>query len=257
MSTSSPAAPVSTTIEGAVGVIELSRAPHNFIDAACLASIVESAGQLEDRGVRALVLASTGRNFCAGADLGSGEDPNLRSSRHIYDVAVELFEIELPIVAAVQGKAIGAGLGLALVADFRVATPDTQFIANFSRLGFSHGFGMTETLVRAVGASRAAEILYSGRPVGGAEAQTIGLCSHLVDAAVLRETALEIADRISGLAPLAVRSIRRTLRGDLAARVAAALRRERQEQELLMRTADFQEGVAAARERRNPVFRAR
>jgi 2-(1,2-epoxy-1,2-dihydrophenyl)acetyl-CoA isomerase len=257
MTTSSPPAPVSTTIVGAVGVIELSRGPHNFIDAACLASIAESAGQLQDQGARALVLASAGRNFCAGADLGSGEDPNLRSSRHIYDVAVELFEIELPIVAAVQGKAIGAGVGLALVADLRVATPGTQFIANFSRLGFSHGFGMTETLVRAVGASAAAEMLYSGRPVAGAEAREIGLCSRLVDATALRETALESADGIARSAPLAVRSIRRTLRGDLAARVAAALRRERQEQELLMRTADFREGVTAARERRDPVFQAR
>jgi 2-(1,2-epoxy-1,2-dihydrophenyl)acetyl-CoA isomerase len=248
---------VDSRTDGHVGIIEIVRGPHNFIDASVLAAIVTAGRDLHAAGSRSLLLCSEGKNFCAGADISSGEDPNKHAARHIYDVAVELFELELPIVAAVQGKAVGAGVGLALVADVVVATPQTQFVANFSRLGFSHGFGMTETLVRAVGHSAATELLCTGRAVLGPEALELGLCRHLVEADQLRGEALTLSREFTTSAPLAVQAIRAMLRGDLAGAVARALRRERATQERLMATADFREGVNASGERRAPTFEGR
>jgi 2-(1,2-epoxy-1,2-dihydrophenyl)acetyl-CoA isomerase len=240
-----------------VGVIELNHGPHNFISTSVLAEVVARARELEQASCRALVLCSAGKNFCAGADISAGKDPNKGSSKHIYDVAIELFELNTPIITAVQGKAVGAGVGLALVGDICIATTETRFIANFARLGFSHGFGMTETLVRAVGHGTAAELLYTGRAVSGDEALSVGLCSRVVDPSELRSTAIDVARQIAAAAPLAVQSIRRTLRGDLPGLVAAALRTERRQQEILMTTADFHEGVTASNEHRDPAFEGR
>ncbi len=241
-----------------IAVVALNRPPANFIDAAYLDQIVTAVEGLADQ--LAIVLVSEGKHFCAGAALASGgAHSGARSAdgTHIYDVAMRLFEQTVPIVAAVQGNAVGAGLGLALAADFRVATPGTRFLANFAALGFHHGLGLTETLPRAVGAQRAAEMLYTAQPVLGPEALTIGLCDRLVPAEDLRAAALDFAGEIAANAPRAVRSIRETMRGDLAERVRIALVRERAEQDRLMQTADFAEGVAAAKEHRTPIFEGR
>jgi 2-(1,2-epoxy-1,2-dihydrophenyl)acetyl-CoA isomerase len=241
-----------------ITVIALNRPPANFIDAAYLDEIVTAVEESADQ--RAIVLVSEGKHFCAGAALASGgahSGSRSADGTHIYDVAIRLFEQTVPIVAAVQGSAVGAGLGLALAADFRVATPGTRFLANFAALGFHHGFGLTETLPRAIGAQRAAAMLYTAQPVLGPEALTIGLCDRLVPTEDLRAAALDFAGEIAANAPQAVRSIRQTMRDDLAERVRTALVRERAEQDRLMQTADFAEGVAAAQERRTPIFEGR
>src|SRR6202035_4586819 len=104
------------------------------------------------------------------------------STGSLYEEAARLFAARTPIVAAVQGAAVGGGLGLGLVADFRVAAPSTRFIANFSRLGLHQGFGITVTLPAVVGTQRAQEMLYTGRAVAGEEAARFGLCERLADA---------------------------------------------------------------------------
>lgn len=241
-----------------ITVISLNRPPANFIDAAYLDEIVTAIEQSADS--RVIVLVSDGKHFCAGAALsGGGAHSGSRSpdGTHIYDVAIRLFEQPVPIVAAVQGSAMGAGLGLALAADFRVATPGTRFLANFAALGFHHGFGLTETLPRLVGAQRSAAMLCTAKAVLGDEALAIGLCDRLVGAQDLRAAAMEFAGEIAANAPQAVRSIRQTMRADLAERVRVALVRERSEQDRLMQTADFAEGVSAAREHRTPTFEGR
>jgi enoyl-CoA hydratase/carnithine racemase len=241
-----------------VALVALNRPPANFVDAAYLDEIAAAVESAADQ--RAIVLASEGKHFCAGAALtGGGAHAGSRGAdgRHIYDVAIRLFEQPVPVVAAVQGSAIGAGLGLALAADFRIVTAGTRFAANFAVLGFHQGFGISETLPRVVGAQKAAELLMTGRHVEGAEALDIGLADRLVDDAELRPAAIALAGEVAAAAPLAVRSIRQTLRGDLAAAVRAAMTRERAEQDRLMRTDDFAEGVAAAREHRAPVFEGR
>jgi 2-(1,2-epoxy-1,2-dihydrophenyl)acetyl-CoA isomerase len=159
-------------------------------------------------------------------------------------------------VAAIQGGAIGGGLGLALAADFRVATPESRFAANFSLLGLHHGFGLSVTLPLVVGHQAATELLYTGQRIDGERAAGLGLCDRLVPIDELRSTATALAAEIAAAAPLAVRSIRDTLRGPLAEQVRAAVRRERAEQERLQRTSDFREGVKAARERRPARFEA-
>jgi 2-(1,2-epoxy-1,2-dihydrophenyl)acetyl-CoA isomerase len=150
--------------------------------------------------------------------------------------------------------AVGGGLGVALSADFRVASPDSRFSANFARLGIHHGFGVTVTLPLVVGAQRALELLYTGERVGGEQAHAIGLCDRLVSSDRLREAAVALAEEIAASSPLAVRAIRRTMRGHLADGIREATAREAAEQAKLFATSDFREGVSAAAERRTPRF---
>jgi enoyl-CoA hydratase/carnithine racemase len=170
---------------------------------------------------------------------------------------VRLFAAATPVVAAVQGSAVGGGLGVALSADLRVASEESRFVANFARLGIHHGFGLTVTLPAVVGRQRALELLYLGHRVKGAEAHEMGLCDRLVPAERIRSEACALAGEIAASAPLAVRAIRQTMRGDLAELVRAATEREAAEQAKLFVTDDFGEGVAAAAERREPRFGGR
>jgi enoyl-CoA hydratase/carnithine racemase len=141
--------------------------------------------------------------------------------------------------------------------DFRVAAPEARFSANFARLGFHHGFGLSVTLPRLVGPQAAAELLYTGRRVKGEEARELGLCDRLVPLARVRAEARALAAEIAASAPLAVVSIRETLRGDLSEAIRRATDREKAEQERLQRSEDFAEGVRAMAERREPRFRGR
>lgn len=235
-------------------LVEFSRPPHNHFDAALIGQIADAYEQLDaNPDCRAIVLCSVGKNFCAGANF-AGPNP---AEGDLYEQAIRLFSAGLPVVAAVQGAATGGGLGVALSADFRVATPDSRFSANFSRLGIHHGFGVTVTLPLVVGAQRALELLYTGARLGGEDAHAIGLCDRLVATDRLREEAVALAQDIATSAPLAIRAIRRTMRGELPERIRAATAAEAAEQASLFGTEDFREGVAAAAERRKPNFSGR
>jgi enoyl-CoA hydratase/carnithine racemase len=250
-----------------VATVEIHRPPHNYFDLALIQDIASAFEALDaDSRCRAIVLCSEGKNFCAGAQLGgaprarsqtraSVESPRSDAApRHLYDEAVRLFSTKTPVVAAIQGAAIGGGLGLALMPDFRVAAPEARFSANFARLGFHHGFGLSVTLPDLVGRQRAMELLYTGRRMRAEEALGIGLCDKIAPQEELRPIATEFAAEIALSAPLAVRSIRETLRGDLPGRIRAATDREKAEQERLQKTSDFREGVRAMGERRPPNF---
>ena len=239
-----------------VATAEIHRPPNNFFDFGLIASLADAFEALDaEPGCRAIVLCSEGKHFCAGANLGD-RDPGAQrgSERHLYEEAVRLFATRTPVVAAVQGAAVGGGLGLALMPDFRIAAPEARFAANFARLGFHHGFGLSVTLPALVGQQRAMDLLYTGRRVGGEEALRLGLCDDLVPLDGVRQKAHELAAEIALSAPLAVDSIRATLRGDLAERIRVATAHERVEQDRLQRTADFKEGVAAMAARRTPNF---
>lgn len=248
-----------------VGVVELCRPPDNFFSVAMVAGVADALEAFDaDDEVRAIVFAAQGKHFSAGADFsGSGSGASsgagsvIDTTERLYAAAVRLFRTRKPIVAAVQGAAIGGGLGLALAADFRVAAPEARFSANFARLGFHQGFGLSVTLPRLVGEQAAAELLYTGRRVSGEEAERLGLADRLVPLDGVRQAALAFAAEIAASAPLAVESIRVTLRGDLADRVAAATEREAAEQARLRATGDFAEGTRAMVERRPPEFRRR
>lgn len=241
-----------------IAIVEIQRGPNNFFDVAVLTRLAESLEELADGPTRAVVLCSEGKNFCAGANFTSDSPTGASGDQpHIYDVGIRLFEQPLPIVAAVQGAAIGGGLGLALAADFRVASAESRFAANFSLLGFHQGFGLSVTLPHVVGNQAAIDLLYTGRRIDGEAARGIGLVDHLVPAEHVRSRAIDLATEVALAAPLALRSIRHTLRGSLAADVRDAMVHERAEQERLTATADFREGVAAVSERRPGRFSGR
>lgn len=246
---------------GHVATIEIRRGPNNFIDTDMVAEIADA---LEDcdrtRDVRAIVLCAQGKHFCAGADFGSrGPDGVARPAkrgRHLYKEAQRLWRTGKPIVAAVHGSAIGAGVGLAVMADFRVTCPEARFSTNFTRLGFHPGFGLTETLPRLIGPQNAAMMFYTGRRLTGEDALAIGLADYCVSVEDVRPKATQIAAEIAGSAPLAIVSTRETLRRGLAEAVARATEREYEEQDWLRQTADFKEGTRAMGERRPPNFQA-
>jgi len=236
-----------------VATIELCQPPNNFFSMDLIAGVGDALENLDnDPACRAALLVAQGKHFCAGADFSDGG--RRYTTEELYSAAVRIFRTDTPVVAAVQGAAIGGGLGLALSADFRFASPEARFSANFARLGFHQGFGLSVTLPRLVGAQAAAELLYTGRRVKGDEAVELGMADHLVPLADLRSQAHKLAVEIATSAPLAVRSIRRTLRGDLADQVQAATDHEAQEQAWLQATNDFAEGRTAMAERRTPNF---
>ncbi|MCM3884281.1 enoyl-CoA hydratase/isomerase family protein [Frankia sp. R82] len=247
------------TRPGHVAVVELRRPPYNYFDVPLVSALAETYERLAaDGDVRAIVLAAEGRHFCAGADFtGASSSAPLTADEGapaLYRMALRLFAAPLPVVAAVQGTAIGGGLGLALSADFRVATPESRFVANFARLGLHQGFGISVTLPAVVGRQKALDLLYTGRRVDGTEAFEIGLADRLVATADLRDAAVEFATGIAASAPLAVRSIRATMWADLLPAIEAVTARESAEQAALRDTADFTEGTRAQAERREPRF---
>lgn len=249
---------LNVSVSGHVGILEMNNGPANFFDAGLLAAVADAAERLQaGRDCRALVLCSAGRHFCAGADFGSdaGEDRG-RADRaaELYQQGARLFDIELPVVAALNGAAVGGGLGLACAADFRVGSAATRLQANFAALGFHHGFGLSVTLPRVVGEQRALDLLLTARRVGGEEARGLGLLDVLAEAGSERDAALELAQTLAAGAPLAVRSIRATMRGGLAEQVRQCLKRELAEQARLWQTRDSQIGIEASIARTVPQF---
>jgi enoyl-CoA hydratase/carnithine racemase len=237
-----------------VAVVRMHRPPNNYFDSALIEELAFAYEELGSSAwCRAIVLAAEGKHFCAGLDFSSSAGQDIAE---LYRQALRLFAAPLPVVAAVQGAAIGGGCGLAMSADFRVATPSSRFSANFARLGFHHGFALTVTLPAAAGRQAATELLLTGRRVGGAEALALGLCDRLAGDAEgeLLADALAFAGELATSGPLAVRAIRATLRDGLVEAARASMEHECAEQLALSDTADFAEGVLAATERRDPRF---
>lgn len=150
-----------------VALLEIRRPPHNHASVEMLGELADTLARIDaDPGIRCTVLAAEGRVFCAGADFSGGaQDP-----APFYVQAMRLFRTAKPVVAAVHGAAVGAGLGLALAADFRVTCAEARFSANFNRLGFHPGFGLSVTLPRLVGPQQASVLLFTGRRIDGVQA---------------------------------------------------------------------------------------
>jgi len=241
---------------GHVAVLTFARPPLNFISVDLVRDIADALERLDGDGdCRAVVLQADGKVFCAGAELDnpqgvSGMDAILA----LYGQAIRIFATETPIVAAVQGAAVGAGLGLALVGDFRVASAQARFTANFVKLGFHPGFGLTHTLPRLIGAQRAGLMMLTGRRIKPDEALAWGLVDEVVPDSKLRAAALRLAEEIAEAAPLGVAATRKTLRAGLVEAVKEAMRHEHAQQALLRDTEDFAEGVRSVAERRAGKF---
>lgn len=254
---------IGTERQGHVLLVELQRPPHNHFSLEMIEAVADAFDEgARDLDVRCGVLAAEGRSFCAGADFGGGNGEGdglggLSSTERLYAAAARLCAVDLPWVAAVHGPAIGGGLGLALTANLRVTCPEARFSANFARLGIHQGFGLSVTLPELLGPSKASLVLLTGRRFKGDEATELGLADVCVPQDEVRASALALASEIAEAAPLATRSINRTLRAGLAERVRQVTRLEAGEQARLSRTADAAEGIASVIERRPGRFTGR
>jgi enoyl-CoA hydratase/carnithine racemase len=240
--------------------IGMNRPPANYFDEQLIRSIADALDEVDQSPhARAAVLYSLTRHFCAGADLqgravASPIDPKEGASR-LYAQALRLFNARTPIVAAVGGAAIGGGLGLAMVADFRVASTRASFSANFSRLGFFPGFGLTASLPRVIGHQHANRLFYTGERISAARAFEIGLVDQLSEEGQELDSAIEFAREIALSSPRSVALLRRTFREAVLQAVESAIPVENAHQISLMTDPDFAEGIQAASERRLPNFR--
>lgn len=254
---------------GHVVVVELQQGPHNFASVQVMNDLADALEAATADGARAGVVCSEGKSFCAGAQFSGDEGTraanfgggliNAESSPigAFYESAVRIFNVTIPLVAAVHGPAVGAGFGLATACDLRVMATETFMACNFVRLGIHPGFGISLTLPELVGPARASDILLTGRRLGGQECFDLGLANRLVPSDQVRDTAIALAAEMASAAPLAVQATRATLRDGLAQRVRERLLHERATQDRLSATKDAEEGIAAMLERRDPVFHAK
>ena len=220
----------------------------------------------DDPSVRCVVITGTGNSFCSGADLGGfveqGGGRSVLVHREMlsayYRTFLDVRDLPVPTVAAVNGPAIGAGLNLALCCDLRLASPSARFGATFVRIGIHPGGGATHMLVRLVGPARAAEMVLTGSIVEAADAVSIGLANRLVatDESLLDE-ALALAGVIAANAPAAVRASKRALRLAQDSSFEAVLEVEALAQAASQTAEDAAEGWTAFREKRPPRFTGR
>ena len=247
-----------------VALLEIQRPPNNFFDVTLIEDMGDAFEDLDkDASARALVLASQGKHFCAGANFGdrSGQREcaarTARTGNPLYTAAVRLFACGKPVVGAIQGAAVGGGFGLAVMPDFRVVCPEARFTANFVKLGFHPGFSLTHTLPKLIGRQKANLMFMTGRRIGGEEACRWGLADVLTTRERLRDEAVRLAAEIAENAPLAVVSVRATMRKGLADAVQRQTDHEFIEQHRLQQTEDHKEGVRAVAERRPGNFKGR
>lgn len=254
---------VSVSLDGHVATISFWDGANNHLSLGLLTRIADSLENLDrEDACRCVILKSEGRVFCAGAKLAQEEVQSAHEEQResdnredpYYTQAVRLYSTRKPIIASVQGAAVGAGLGLALAADFRVCSPAARFVANFVALGFHPGFGITAVLPRIIGQQNAALMLLTGRRIKPDEALQMGLVDVLAHAYDLEAETCKLAREIALNAPLAIEETRATLRAELADLVRKQTSLESAKQHRLANTSDFAEGLNAVRERRPGNF---
>jgi enoyl-CoA hydratase/carnithine racemase len=218
----------------------------------------------EDRAARALLVTGAGRAFCSGGDTGwIGSEPDasidyLRTRMiRFYREWLSVRDLEIPTIAAVNGAAIGAGLCLALACDLRYAAPGARLGAPFTSLGMHPGMAATWLLPDVVGLAAARELLLTGRIVEAEEARAIGLVNRVLAGDDFLTEATEIAAGVAAAAPIPTRYTTTALRQGGHASFEAAVQWEALAQPITLATADLQEGLSAARDKRRPEFTGR
>jgi enoyl-CoA hydratase/carnithine racemase len=258
-------APVLFHRDDTIGVITLNRPDNrNSMTPELLDEFAAVVARVRaDHELRCVVITGRGSCFSAGADFrsqvqrqGTGRalQPHERSYA-MYAPFLSVLDIEVPVIAALNGHAVGGGFGLALVCDVRIASRESRYGANFVRLGLHPGLGISYLLPRLVGVSRAAEMLLTGRLVQGDEAERIGLASSAVAGDQVLPRAMDLARDIAANAPIAVRTTKRSLYQGLDWRPREAALHEALVQAETLATDDVKEGIAALLEKREPRFR--
>ncbi len=221
---------------------------------------------LKDASARAIVVTGAGTGFCSGLDLDEAltlpdmtPHEMMLGQQHWAGAFVKFHELPQPVIAAVNGAAAGGGLGLALAADIRIASPAARFNAAFVRIGLSAGdVGVSWSLPRVVGLGHAAEIMLTGRFVGAEEAATIGLVNRVVPADELLDAAFEVAGQIASNTPFGVTLTKRVLNANVdAGSLSQAVEVENRGQTLATRGEDFREALGAFRDKREARFTSR
>jgi 2-(1,2-epoxy-1,2-dihydrophenyl)acetyl-CoA isomerase len=254
---------------GAILTLELERPEQrNAIDDVMMAGLIEAldlAGR--DESVRAIYLSGAGDHFCGGADViarnaDTGQRPRVGSiQRRLPSLAHRLIplvcEIQVPVVCAVKGFAVGIGLQLAAAADFTVAAVESTFWAPFSERGFTPDSGATWLLPRLVGLARARELLLLGRRLSGVEAVEWGFVHQAVPHEEVDTVALELVDRLAAGPTVSLGLTKWLLHSGNALPLGGHLRNEAFALEVSSRSEDFREGLGALKERRSPEFKGR
>jgi enoyl-CoA hydratase/carnithine racemase len=250
-----------------LGVLRLNRPnERNSMTAELLDAFAARIEEVKrDAHLRCLIVTGSGPCFSAGADLKSqiqrhGDGPTRmphEASFAMYTSFLALLDVEVPVIGALNGHAVGGGFGLALLCDIRIGNAQARYGANFTRLGLHPGLAIAYTLPRLIGLPRASELLYTGRLVDGVEAERLGIVSRAVPPDEVMAAATQLARDIASAAPLAVRATKATLRGHLAWEVREAARREAFAQAATVTTEDFKEGMAALFDKREPNFSGR
>jgi len=228
-------------------------------------SWVRAVDQLSsDRTVRVVVVTGEGSAFCSGGNtswIASEPDATVDHLRTrmiaFYRAWLSIRRLEVPIIAAVNGAAIGAGLCLALACDLRYAASGAKLGVPFVKLGMHAGMGGTHLLPEVVGEAHAKDLLLTGRVVDADEALRIGLVSRVLDPATFQADVLAIAEGIAAGAPIATRLTTLALRDGGHTDLETALQWEALAQPITLATADLQEGIAASKEKRPPNFQDR
>jgi enoyl-CoA hydratase/carnithine racemase len=264
-------APVLYERHGHVALITLNRPDNrNSMTSDLLDGFAAAArAAAGDRAVRCVVITGSGTCFSAGADFRAqiqrddgGSDEALSPLPHersyaMYAPFLAIADVEVPVIAALNGHAIGGGFGLSLVCDLRIAARDAKYGANFARLGLAPGMAITYTLPRIVGPQRAAELVFTGRLFDGEEAERIGYAARCVPNADVLSTAMEMARAIADNAPHAVRLTKALLYRGLGWNPREHAWREAFAQAETVATEDGREGITALLAKRRPVFRGR
>lgn len=248
-----------------IGVITLNRPDNRNSMTADLLDAFRTAAERarRDADVRCVVVTGNGSCFSAGADFKAavqrdGDTRKLQSHERsfaMYEPFLSILDIEVPVIAALNGHAVGGGFGLALACDLRIAAKEARFGANFARIGLHSGLAISYLLPRLVGPTKAAELLFTGRLFDGREGEEMGLMSRAVPAEEVKTAALAMARSIASNAPIAVRMMKKTFYRGLGWDVRGAAFEEAYAQSLTLGTRDAAEGMAALLEKRDPVFR--
>jgi enoyl-CoA hydratase/carnithine racemase len=257
-------APVTYTQKDKIGLISFNRPDKlNTLNREIIPGFREIIGRIRsDKELRCLIITGSGTTFCGGADLKSGFEKNhgeflSEALMEFYRPYLEIGSIKVPVIAAINGHAIGGGFGITLLCDIRVADRKAKMGANFTRLGLHSGMAVSYILPRLVGLARANELLFTGRLITGEEAAALGLVNYAVDREAVMDKALALAGEIAQSAPAAVQMMKLSIYEGLDWNPVRAAAMEAQNQARTFEMEDAKEGISAVLEKRTPNFTGR
>jgi enoyl-CoA hydratase len=205
---------ITVTCKDWISIVTIDNPPDNFLDRDVLAKLNRTVSEVHSQqaDLRVVLFTTKGKNFSAGIDYTSFARMSKEEAGHFADVGYHLLRnieaLPVPVIAAVRGETTGAGLGLALATDIRIASTDAVFSFPEARLGVPPIFGLSQRLYKTVGVGRAKELLFTGRTVDAEEALRIGLVNKVVPVDALEEQAQRLAVQIAGNSLSSLRSIK-------------------------------------------------